>query len=673
MSDSDVDTRIFGFTEDADAGIVTLAFVVIVLYLVVSQHFLTKLNAVAKNTCYCDMIQHLYKDLTITGLLSFVLAMLLGTESLKASKHVIYMEIAEITLFFSTLYHVLFSLILIFTNANYLNALQTSLSIDSVDLINLCKQKSPFEMSVWCFWTSKLRGDLELRVFRIVFHSYYSLARTFDFAKYLALCQEVNILNLLEVHPAHWASFFLILGVNYIWGSYSSGDGRDLTFIDNYFCSNSRNENCTNATMQVILFCVVIVFHIFAAACLAYTSRYCELNILAASGPTQFSEFYTYVLKDERVDLEKTDTMERMSWKDLKNHIELLKVSDPEEENETLLDLITRKLSDGAKVIWSSSRDLMKGLDKQTASVHSYGYSSGTITIADEPSVDNNGGSISSFVLNRESENGTQKNITSSNHRVSIISAPSFSLEKTFESDRETAPSSESTKSNKSSKLYTSLRHTERKLNIFPFNSPKLYYFFRGSTNWSFCVMLGFYTTAFWVICLHTEAPVMWNFIISCLLIVCGSFLIYTVRSSSFIYAFSKLDTDVIGRIIEEKEERSELERKLRKKLCTKLQNAVGEKHKETKLAVMQLFAEIKNLSNTSDGFISKSELRLLLVKLNIHFSNDRFDEAFQMFDLNSDGRIGLKELYDFIYPDPANKVRLRMLNIVFIHIMRIF
>lgn len=85
-------SRIFGFTDNAPLlDITSIAFTGIVAYLVFSDHILSRLNEAARDSCYSDMIQHLYKDLTITGVLSFALAILLGTDSFRASEHVIYL------------------------------------------------------------------------------------------------------------------------------------------------------------------------------------------------------------------------------------------------------------------------------------------------------------------------------------------------------------------------------------------------------------------------------------------------------------------------------------------------------------------------------------------------------------------------------------------------------
>lgn len=146
------------------------------------------------------------------------------------------------TLFFATLYHVLFSAILIASNRSYLNYLNKKLEVDPVDLTNLYNSLTAFEQSPWCFWKGRIRRELELRVFRIVFHSYYKLTRTFDFAKYLALCKEVNIVHLLKVNPAHWSSMLILLGLNYLRSTHIHFFQYELSFIKTHFCEEKSGD-----------------------------------------------------------------------------------------------------------------------------------------------------------------------------------------------------------------------------------------------------------------------------------------------------------------------------------------------------------------------------------------------------------------------------------------------
>lgn len=434
---------------------------------------------------------------------------------------------------------------------------------------------------------------------------------------------------------------------------------------------------CTNITSQVFLFALITGFHTVAAVGLAYASRVCVVNILTAAGPKHPSEYSDYVLLDERSDLEKTDCLERMSWKELKNHISVLKNSTPpDDKDDTILEIIPRKLSDGTKKLWNSTRNLMKNISftSKVSALDSNSFGPTTGGKQGQTTQNKYEQQVSMFDDDSSAdgmESSSRNDAICYNKRGSILGAPSEKQESVNDrmvNDLETGDPSNKAKakqisnsekkssSKKSSKLFDGLSHAERKLDVFLFGSPKIYYFIRGTSNWSFCVLLAFYTTSFGHLSIRTRNPLMWTAITVGLFLIMGWCQHYTIHASSFIYAFSKLDKDVIGRVIEENEEKMELERKLRKKLVSKLQNAVGEKFKETKVAVLLLFGEIKSLSDNCDGYISKKELRLLLQKLDIHFSERRFNETFRLFDANVDGSIGLSELYNFIYPEKANK-----------------
>lgn len=70
------------------------------------------------------------------------------------------------------------------------------------------------------------------------------------------------------------------------------------------------------------------------------------------------------------------------------------------------------------------------------------------------------------------------------------------------------------------------------------------------------------------------------------------------------------------------------------------------------------MFNELQSLDGFSDNLISKDELRTLLQKCNIFFSNDKLDAAFALMDTDQSGEISLSEFNDFIFPQQALEVR---------------
>jgi hypothetical protein len=82
---------IFGFTLHSDAKIASLAFVVIVFYLVAAEKLLEMMHSTFDGTSYREMVQCLYKELVIMGLSSFVITMLVAGASAEVYKYVVYL------------------------------------------------------------------------------------------------------------------------------------------------------------------------------------------------------------------------------------------------------------------------------------------------------------------------------------------------------------------------------------------------------------------------------------------------------------------------------------------------------------------------------------------------------------------------------------------------------
>lgn len=163
----------------------------------------------------------------------------------------------------------------------------------------------------------------------------------------------------------------------------------------------------------------------------------------------------------------------------------------------------------------------------------------------------------------------------------------------------------------------------------------------------------------------------------------------YVIQASSTINAVSTFSSDVVGRVIEEQEEDKEIESTIRDKILRKVKQVVGAKDGTNisrlkviviclvltleficivlQKAVGQLFTEIQNLDGISDNLVSKEELKVLLQRLNIFFSKNKFDRAFEIIDVDMSGTITLSEFVDFIFPDAAREVLLTFFLLDFV------
>jgi hypothetical protein len=160
------------------------------------------------------------------GISGFLLTVLLSNSNLRGeTTWVYYLEIADVTLFFSALIHVGFSFALILSNVARIRSLRTQLAVDVhslVDKISHHASRVGFlggkRYSPQFSWNpfSDLRAQIELRILRIMFLKQFNLERAFDFARYLTLSEEHHILQMLKVSHVHWLAFLFFLGLNYL-------------------------------------------------------------------------------------------------------------------------------------------------------------------------------------------------------------------------------------------------------------------------------------------------------------------------------------------------------------------------------------------------------------------------------------------------------------------------
>lgn len=100
------------------------------------------------------------------------------------------------------------------------------------------------------------------------------------------------------------------------------------------------------------------------------------------------------------------------------------------------------------------------------------------------------------------------------------------------------------------------------------------------------CLIAAFFTMSMGHLIPMLAKPAMWT-TISVTFFVMAIFLqVYSIRISNLIYAFSKLDSEVTGRVVEEEEERRMVEHLVREKILAKLEVATGNDSHDTSTEV---------------------------------------------------------------------------------------
>jgi hypothetical protein len=366
---------------------------------------------------------------------------------------------------------------------------------------------------------------------------------------------------------------------------------------------------------------------------LALVSRVYVLRLLRSSG-CDMDAMDRFVLDDERSDLEDENKAERISYKELKDAIYKIQTSEKvKEEHKTETRPTLSKAGPGR----------VSGADSSVARIHHRTESHAT-----------------PFERFRNSSSDATTVLGACS-----VKAPAPVQQRESEKYREDRVQSAKRRDSMTNRLRRlQLLHAGIKSGIFFFDSPSLYFFCRDTSNLLLCLFFSFYLMTFAPTAGLTNNPFMWAILpLLCLCVALGC-QVYTIRSSSLIFSFYKLDPEILGRVVEEKEELGNIERLLREKLLNKISNATAESGDSPEMALMKLFNDIQCLDGEEDGFISPGELRVLLQRLNIHFTAKRFEDAFMLLDAQADGCITLMEFHAFVFPaDATAKNRLQRIQ----------
>lgn len=198
---------VFGFSGSVDGYPFAVCMSIILTFVVSAQAALSYLDKAVAKTAFRGAVQSLYKDLVIMGLVSFILTLLSSGGIQFLGPFLVYFQIADVTLFISTIFHVLFCIALIMANDHHMQRLRGDLAKDMHLLVK--EYRDEVQNGFLAQWSpfSKLRRQIELRVLRITFLSNFNLSRSFDFGRYITIAEENNIIEMMEASPMQWAVF----------------------------------------------------------------------------------------------------------------------------------------------------------------------------------------------------------------------------------------------------------------------------------------------------------------------------------------------------------------------------------------------------------------------------------------------------------------------------------
>jgi len=223
--------KVLGAGETLSIDLVSKALIGIIIFTIGYEFSTEHLENKLFGTPYLKIVNQVYKELTVMGLISFVVFMIGQVGDLFADNPDVYMafEYAHILVFFIALMIIISSAYLCMLN--YL----TSVAYLNTDLATMPDLLESYEETQKTWWgrfsfhnfyaPSKLRTDFEFKILHHFFVTSYHVPRNFDFGMYLCESLDLQIVELVEVDVMSWFGVMVLILGNMLRIHLFPGDG----------------------------------------------------------------------------------------------------------------------------------------------------------------------------------------------------------------------------------------------------------------------------------------------------------------------------------------------------------------------------------------------------------------------------------------------------------------
>eukprot|EP01041_Mallomonas_annulata_P002189 gene2189-4259_t len=234
----------FGAVYSISSATGTSSMIAIVVFLVFFEYVTDAVELLEEGSpATYKMIQKVFKELMIMGLVSFLIVMFDTTQyAEEAHSVVLALDYCHILLFFVALYFVFQSFLLI-RLSDYLAMQYEKFHFAEISAI-LSEYKSLNHTNFLKY--DNLRRGIEFKTLGIFFHQSFKLPYDFGFSDYLTVCFEKYALRLLDIGPFTWASVIILALINY--GRVIAMKNMDLRSDDSCTLSRSGSHDVVDTS-----------------------------------------------------------------------------------------------------------------------------------------------------------------------------------------------------------------------------------------------------------------------------------------------------------------------------------------------------------------------------------------------------------------------------------------
>jgi hypothetical protein len=235
------------------------AMFILIFVTIVIEHIFEHIHEKTEHTVYHEMFNKMTSELTILGIISFSIAMGINAGLIHHGVELIAFEFAHISIFFVAILYVVQSIFVILTNDWVIKRFHF---FDTLGPEQILQMHAHQGLSWFCprsLTSADALSYRQIRAFFITKHQHLfppdQQPESFDFALYLKLMSEYEVVDMLNIEPKTWAVALVALGILYLYFSGPEWGGVDrwghtlkvtlvigysVSFLALIFCVQSR-------------------------------------------------------------------------------------------------------------------------------------------------------------------------------------------------------------------------------------------------------------------------------------------------------------------------------------------------------------------------------------------------------------------------------------------------
>jgi hypothetical protein len=243
----------FGSIISLDYKVTFYCFLAVVFFVILFEYCTEIMEYFLHESLYSQMIQIIYKELMLMGLVTFCIIVFVASNKADSYKHAVYIkgiDFSHVFLFFVTLFFVMQGFYLIIISMLTTKEYHKNLTEKTFELIvKLEKVSKSYIKSLLyryhIYPISSIRHRVEFSLIHSIFIKTYILPKDFDFPQYLSGCFDRFALKTIKRSLFSWMMLIFVIGMNCVrigWGFTCKYKKPSDSYPSSYTASSSSSQ-----------------------------------------------------------------------------------------------------------------------------------------------------------------------------------------------------------------------------------------------------------------------------------------------------------------------------------------------------------------------------------------------------------------------------------------------